>query len=907
MERPMGQSQPLGNTGNMIRNNSADSSSSLKNNEMPTKKGQTCVPEMKNANEENQQVMVKIENLGIQNSSVTINVEVISVSPNGLKKIKNGRHCFAFTIRDETGTTTAIAWEEVAIPLSKVIAIGQSIKIINGYVEKAKNNPDQHLIILSQTSSVEIFKENKKVYLVTSEGCQSLLVRPAAELQVDEVQRKKICLSSGVQKIADLTAAQQCSCIKMEVMTMITNGIICSANGKQYLRFIGHDDTGEICCSIFEPHSRTTGHLIQVGVDLQLENIKVKPVNSSYTRVCNNDFEIVVYPESCIKILEDKTEETVAPTERPSELMDQALTSQPIKNPVVEPMEVTSTSPSDAKVSSAAEDSSTCAQREKIIELNSQRQCESIELKVSQLVTNGVAVSHGGMKYVRFIGTDDTGEICCSIFEPLSVSLGHLVQVGLSVQVGNVKVKAVNAAYPKVCNNDFEIVLYRGSRMKILEPEPGEIIAAPGMPPEQEDKQTAAECIEDPVVEPQEVIPKEPSDTNTASTAADLSSGAQKFKVNELTVDVPCKCIELKILTMITDGIPLSRGGTTYLRFIGADDTGEIACTVFEPHSIEAGPHLRSGAYVLLEQPLVQPVNINFAIWCKNSLEIHVSRNSSIKVLKQELNDMPTTNGTPPMDEDQQGYPLPVEQPMIKMLKQEEVADTTILAQISKTPIIGDNFQITECIELEVKCFLFPGVHTDSKNRSYIIFIGAGTLGEICCSVFNPDRIIEDIEVGSCVKLLDAQIKTVDPRLPRFCDNDFEILVDGGNNIQILSKFSRVRDVVRLGALANVKNQEPYAFVDVLTVLCELENEDMYPFSPLPKIIVADEDGGIEVPIIFPSASFVDPSLRVNTVISCRNLQVRISQGNYELHFVPEKSAIVVHDVKKLRKSGRKA
>ncbi|XP_015123941.1 uncharacterized protein LOC107046003 isoform X3 [Diachasma alloeum] len=629
----------------------------------------------------NQEGTIKVKDLNSRKFRVTITVQVRSVHPGGMIKTKNGRHCLAFTVGDETGEIKVMAWEEVAIPLSNLLEVGQSIKIMEGHVESSRYDPTQYLITLSQGSTVEVDKGNGETYVVGARGCQPSLVRSTSDTKLDGLQQKRLCLSGGIKKkVSALTSAQNCDCIELEVKTMLTNGVILSSTGKQYLRFIGNDDTGEICCSVFEPHSRTVGPLIQVGVYLQLKNIKVKAVNTAYSTFCNNDFEIVLYSESRIEILEEKTRQVAATGEISPKQVEEQKASEPIKDPEIQPMEVESTNLPGAIATAAAGSCLSRVQKQKINELTPKSRCICIELQVAVMLTDGVATSCGGRKYVRFIGSDDTGEICCSIFEPHSLTVGPDIQAN---------------------------------------------------------EQKISESIEQPVIQATEMKPNVPTD--------------------------------------------------------------EIVPTVM-----------------------------------------------------------------------------------------------TLADIIRRPPHFGESYTFKAYIGLEVKCFVFPELLTDYElPRHYILLIGKGAVGEICCSIYNPHKIAGDIKVGTYLKMKDGQLKAVDHRWPMYCDNPFEIVINGGDNIEIVRELSGSGEdrIVNLDYLDQLEDQNLYDFVDVLGVLCRFENLQNVLFAPLPAIVITDSSR-VQVPIIFARLSWMDRSLSVNTIVKCCNLQVRKFRGNYQLHFVPGKSRI---------------
>ncbi|XP_015123940.1 uncharacterized protein LOC107046003 isoform X2 [Diachasma alloeum] len=686
----------------------------------------------------NQEGTIKVKDLNSRKFRVTITVQVRSVHPGGMIKTKNGRHCLAFTVGDETGEIKVMAWEEVAIPLSNLLEVGQSIKIMEGHVESSRYDPTQYLITLSQGSTVEVDKGNGETYVVGARGCQPSLVRSTSDTKLDGLQQKRLCLSGGIKKkVSALTSAQNCDCIELEVKTMLTNGVILSSTGKQYLRFIGNDDTGEICCSVFEPHSRTVGPLIQVGVYLQLKNIKVKAVNTAYSTFCNNDFEIVLYSESRIEILEEKTRQVAATGEISPKQVEEQKASEPIKDPEIQPMEV-----------------------------------ESTNL-------------------------------------------------------------------------------------------PGAIATA-----------AAGSCL----------------------------SRVQKQKINELTPKSRCICIELQVAVMLTDGVATSCGGRKYVRFIGSDDTGEICCSIFEPHSLTVGPDIQKGVYLQLERPILKPVNRQYTVWCENAFEINLSHSGSIKILKKETKQVAATDETPPEQANEQKISESIEQPVIQATEMkpnvptDEIVPTvmTLADIIRRPPHFGESYTFKAYIGLEVKCFVFPELLTDYElPRHYILLIGKGAVGEICCSIYNPHKIAGDIKVGTYLKMKDGQLKAVDHRWPMYCDNPFEIVINGGDNIEIVRELSGSGEdrIVNLDYLDQLEDQNLYDFVDVLGVLCRFENLQNVLFAPLPAIVITDSSR-VQVPIIFARLSWMDRSLSVNTIVKCCNLQVRKFRGNYQLHFVPGKSRI---------------
>lgn len=77
---------------------------------------------------------------------------------------------------------------------------------------------------------------------------------------------KKLHTSDGCkQRISEITGNQKkCGSFDLRVKSVVTAGLATSPYGKGYLTFIGADESGEIACTIFEPHSLTMGCHIQV-------------------------------------------------------------------------------------------------------------------------------------------------------------------------------------------------------------------------------------------------------------------------------------------------------------------------------------------------------------------------------------------------------------------------------------------------------------------------------------------------------------------------------------------------------------------------------------------------------------------------------------------------------------------
>ncbi|XP_011308856.1 uncharacterized protein [Fopius arisanus] len=370
---------------------------------------------------------VTIKNLVKKQICPAIQVEVVSIHPRGLLKTATGRDYLPFTVGDASGSMTVMAWADLAAPLSRVIKIGQIIRIIKGNVENVPDNARSaepvYRMTLGASSSVEILLENGKTHSVDANSSK-ISVPMENEKRDDPPPMKKPSMTPTKEcKISDLTYPHTLEIIKLHVKCMVTNGVALTPKGFKYVDFVGTDETGDINCIIFEPHSYTIGSSIREGVYLQIEKAIVEPVEERFQTHCKNNHQIKVLYKGHVQILEEKNNESVE-----DEMMSDNLML--VEDPVM-----------------------------KVTDLKAPQICQYIELTVKSLETNCPSVGRKGLRFRSFIGEDSTGLIRCTIFEPHRFALdADALKVGLQLGLKNALVIAQDMRIPFECDNDLEII-----------------------------------------------------------------------------------------------------------------------------------------------------------------------------------------------------------------------------------------------------------------------------------------------------------------------------------------------------------------------------------------------------------------------------------------------------------------
>uniref|UniRef100_A0A0C9QBQ1 SecA_7 protein n=1 Tax=Fopius arisanus TaxID=64838 RepID=A0A0C9QBQ1_9HYME len=371
---------------------------------------------------------VTIKDLVKEQICPIIEVEVSSVHPMGLLKTSAGRDYLPFTVVDATGSMMVMAWAAIAAPLSEVLQIGQTIRIIKGNVQKAPERDacrtePVYRIALGAQSRVEILLENGETCIVNPIFSQNSV--PIKYEKGDDPPMKKISMTpKNESKISDLTYPHTFQSIKLHVKSMITDGVALTAKGFKYVTFVGTDETGDISCVFFEPHSYAIGPSIREGVYLQIERGIVETLEEAFQIHCKNNHQIKVLRKGNVKILEEKKDEPVEPVDRAMKVAD-------LKAPQI---------------------------------------CKYIELKVKSLVTKNISLGCRGKRYHIFIGEDSTGEIGCTIFEPHgSIKCANALKVGSQLALKDALVISKDARIPIDCDNDFEIIMDGSSAVTQLD------------------------------------------------------------------------------------------------------------------------------------------------------------------------------------------------------------------------------------------------------------------------------------------------------------------------------------------------------------------------------------------------------------------------------------------------------
>lgn len=153
----------------------------------------------------------------------------------------------------------------------------------------------------------------------------------------------------------------------------------------------------------------------------------------------------------------------------------------------------------------------------------------------------------------------------------------------------NSQVSFVKTEYAHLCDNEYKMCVHRSGRLTILKKETERKAKPVSTPKTSLNEQQSSPSVDTPVIK-KETIRKIRKKRDKLANKMRNTLHVPKLTISEITGNQKvCSCVDLRVKSIVTAEIVIGPNANRYMTFIGSDDSGEIACTIFEPHCLVIG------------------------------------------------------------------------------------------------------------------------------------------------------------------------------------------------------------------------------------------------------------------------------------------------------------------------------